>query len=691
MSKAPTLLLLTFLICFPLAVIANAQTTLQLGTPVERELGSGNVHEFSVSLEEGQYIQLVVEQRGIDVIVKVLFPSGKIVGEYDTPTGGEGLEHVSFVAVAAGNYRITVGPLEPKDPNTGRYQIKILELRQATDQELKTSKNLEVTKARGLALLTEIEGIIPQIKSPQNRIKAQLQAAQLLGDVDEKRAAKFLADASTDLKELLASVDVNDISEDSPVSPLLHEVITALAANDPDAALSLLHSTSQIISSVIGEREHVAHESSIELAIADQVIRKNPKRALQIAQQSLKRAYSPNLLHTLSQLGRQNPELGAELGNEIAAKLLTEKFVKNPEAANLATSLLQVGRTPDSSESTNGGEASFLSEDKFRDLLRKVFDEAVAYSQSTRTSYDHTKDTALQMLATLQSLATQMETLVPGSTATVEKKIAELNSETVSNARQFSNAFGFSEEVVDGTELSLETIKKAPGEIREHLYIQLANTQANKGDLARARQTINDHIVNPLMRREALRGLEQQEVHRSISKGKVEEALKSLSSVRNPRERAQQLGQIASQIGPGQNRAAALGLLEQARSMLGTSPQAQDHDHMFALLEIARAFSRYDSKRAFEIIDPLIEQFNDICVAARTLQGFGAEYYGGEELDLQNGNPLAMITGQISTALGGLAVINFDRAKATTDRIKPPEVRLKVYLDIAQQTIHATK
>jgi hypothetical protein len=45
----------------------------------------------------------------------------------------------------------------------------------------------------------------------------------------------------------------------------------------------------------------------------------------------------------------------------------------------------------------------------------------------------------------------------------------------------------------------------------------------------------------------------------------------------------------------------------------------------------------------------------------------------------------------MSNVLGALAVINFDRAKSTTDRLRAPEVRLKIYLDIAQQTIKAAK
>jgi hypothetical protein len=38
-----------------------------------------------------------------------------------------------------------------------------------------------------------------------------------------------------------------------------------------------------------------------------------------------------------------------------------------------------------------------------------------------------------------------------------------------------------------------------------------------------------------------------------------------------------------------------------------------------------------------------------------------------------------------------LAIINFERAKLTADPLRLPEVRLRGYLDIAQQTLQASR
>jgi hypothetical protein len=110
---------------------------------------------------------------------------------------------------------------------------------------------------------------------------------------------------------------------------------------------------------------------------------------------------------------------------------------------------------------------------------------------------------------------------------------------------------------------------------------------------------------------------------------------------------------------------------------------------MHALLELARAFARYDAKRAFEMVEPLVDQVNDICTAARTLEGFGLETFEDDELDMQNGNSVSNAVTQMTGALGALALTNFERAKSMADRLRLPEARLRAYLDIAQQTMQA--
>jgi hypothetical protein len=678
-------LVLIFLLCPP---VINAQTTLQTGSPIERELAGNQVHEFSVKVEENEYVELVVEQRGIDVVVKLSSPSGKSLGVFDTPNGAEGPEHVSFVALTPGKYSVTVGPLHPEHKPNGKYVIKLIEVRQATDQELKARKNLDVAKARGIALLTEIEGLVPQIKSPSTRIRAQIQASQILRETDEKRAAKSLTNAIAELKEFIASIDPDepDYQQYAIVAQLRQDIIQILAARDPDAALDFLYSTNQLAGAAGGQMERMAQESALELTIVDQIAAKHPERALELARKTLKKRYSPNLIGTVMQLQTKNRDLAAQLANEIAAKVLGEKLLKNVEAANLAMALIGLNYQTKGEETDDGKSSQgLIPEDKAKELLQKILNEVSSYSMESLQAQPHERAPVWTVLAGLQAMGPQLDTIAAGSLATIQKKIKDINGGINPYAET-------PEQNVIGTqpaEAALEAIGKAPEEFREGLYLQLAHREMTNGDVARAKQILNDHVTNPYARRQVLGSIEQQEIHAAISNGKIEEALRTIGAFRTNRERATYLSQIIDRIGPGLKRAQALNLLEQARSLLGPSLHAQDETHMSALLQIARAFARYDVKRSFEIIDPLLEQFNELTAAARVLDGFGSEVFENEELDMHSGgSSIGNIATVMSNLLGELALINFDRAKLSAEKIRLPEVRLRIYLDIVQKTVN---
>lgn len=687
MGRLRALLLLPFLICA--SAQAQGPTALSANAPVERTLGPSQTHEFTVILEENSFIQFVVEQQGIDVVVKTFAPDGRSLGEFDSPNGNDGPEHVSLVASAAGTYRITVSPLDPAGTNSGRYQIKILEMRQATEQEIKASRSLQIVKAKGIALLLELEETITQIQSPFTRINYQLLAAQLLLEPEPKRASKYLNDAANGVREFIASVDTSDPDYSNQfawIAQLRFEMTRILTQSDPEAALSFLYSTVPPPNPYSNRREQASQESMLELSIANQIVEKDPNRALQIARKNLKTSLNLNLITTLSILSRKDPEMAADLANEIADKVLEEKLLKNSEVSNVAIGLIRAGIRPERrSAASNYGQpktGTLLTDTHYRDLLQKAMSEALAWSPTSTVNYTPGQTEAFNLLNGLRQLGPELDTVRPGGLAAVEKKLKEMTGQQASGPYQYQYAIANSP-----VDAALEAIEKAPQEQREQLYLQLANREASSGDITRARQIISERIPNLYQRRNSLMNIDQQEIYRALAKGKVDEVLRIIGGFRTPRERAAQLAQIANQIGPGQKRANAINLLEQAKAMLGSSVQAQNQDHMNALFEIARAFARYDSKRSFEIVDPLIDQLNDICAAARTMEGFGAQNFDDEELNLQNGGSVAQEVMRLSQVLGTLAVTNFDRAKADADRLRLPEVRLKAYLDIAQQSI----
>jgi cell division inhibitor SulA len=709
-STSLPLLVLSIVVPPASAQTQNNQTTLEQGSAIERAIGPTESHAYTITLGDGQYLQFVVNQHGIDLIVRVFSPTGKSLGEFDSPNGPEGPENVSIVAMTSGNYRIVVAPLEPKSiTKAGRYELRILELREATDQELKVGKSEEARKAKGLALLNEIVDSIPEIRQPQTRIRVKLQCGNLLWSVDEKKAAKLLTEAVTDSRDYVLTLKPDEETYDEAhqwAMQIRFEAVQTLASHDPEAALSLLRST-RTAANPESDRREQEPERQLELSLASQISAKNPQRAFELAEESLKDGLSGTLIQTLNSLSRANQELAGTLAKDITAKLVNQNLLKNPEAIDVLLSLLQ-------SQGTKNSNGPLLSEQDYRALVQKALSAALSAPAAERGYRDDNvaggfvivedgnfrfggpqsfigsqtfvmKGNMVEMLLMnlKEFVGSQLDNIVPGSTAAIDKKLKEFRG---ANERQ---SFAEYENTISNssTDVARDAITQAPPEMKEQLLQRLAEQTIKAGNYAQAKQLITETIGDPRARRQALNNLERQAAYADFNQGRTEEALKHIAKLSTTEERATILSEMASRIGPGQKRAAALALLETARSLLGTSIQAEGQQQMHALLQLAGAFSRYDSKRAFEILEPLVDQFNDLSEAARTLNGFGPQFFVGGELSMQNGNSLGSIANPLANTLGILSLTDFDRAKSTSDRLQLPEVRLTAHLGIAQQAI----
>ena len=103
-------------------------------TPMERDLAGGETHYYGLALRSGQYVQIVIDQRGVDVVATVFGPDGDLLAEVDRPSGSRGPEAISYIAQVPGVYRLRLRSLE-KSAGLGSYQIRIKELRKATERD----------------------------------------------------------------------------------------------------------------------------------------------------------------------------------------------------------------------------------------------------------------------------------------------------------------------------------------------------------------------------------------------------------------------------------------------------------------------------------------------------------------------------------------------------------------------------
>ena len=113
----------------------SQEQALLAGSSFSKKLLKNEKHIYTISLEKGSYAELVVMQKGVDLIIDVTDPSGKKIGSFDSPNGSDGPEPVSVTASMKGEYKLYVYPLidEPNlsdsekvkwaEQNQGAYEI----------------------------------------------------------------------------------------------------------------------------------------------------------------------------------------------------------------------------------------------------------------------------------------------------------------------------------------------------------------------------------------------------------------------------------------------------------------------------------------------------------------------------------------------------------------------------------------
>lgn len=107
---------------------------LEPGKSFERALTGGEDHTFQIALSNGEYAGVIVEQRGIDVVVQVLDASGKLLAEFDSESRKEGQEFLGLVADSGEGYRLRIKAVYPRTAS-GRYEIRFAETRSASESE----------------------------------------------------------------------------------------------------------------------------------------------------------------------------------------------------------------------------------------------------------------------------------------------------------------------------------------------------------------------------------------------------------------------------------------------------------------------------------------------------------------------------------------------------------------------------
>ncbi len=108
--------------------------SLETSKPIEREIAGGQSHSYQVMLGANQYLEVAFQQLNVNLAIVLLGLQGNKLLEADVEKRKRGVEMLTFIADAPGNYQIEVRPAE-QNATSGRYEAKILALRAPTAEE----------------------------------------------------------------------------------------------------------------------------------------------------------------------------------------------------------------------------------------------------------------------------------------------------------------------------------------------------------------------------------------------------------------------------------------------------------------------------------------------------------------------------------------------------------------------------
>ncbi|MDQ3919563.1 MAG: hypothetical protein M3348_13920 [Acidobacteriota bacterium] len=553
---------------------------------------------------------------------------------------------------------------------------------ESKDEKEKAQKELE---KKALQLLDDTLQSAQVLKLAENRAVIRAQAADLLWKRDEKRARALFRDAITDLVAARGEAAKNDRAA-WMLAQLRPRLLYMIAARDPQLALDLLRESRPASNEDAAQSSWAgSQEQNLEQAIAAQAAENDPKLALKMAEEGLEKGVNYGALNVLERLRQKDPESAKKLAGEIVEKLQGENL--SGESALVAVSMLRAALRPQTRTHSFGSSPASADAEKPKPLALEDSDlRALAELMTGAALKDSNASGAFGLTMQLRPLLPDLEKLVPARVAQLRQRMAEMDKALDPLAKswmQFNSVAGGDA----SADAILEAAPKAPPEMRQSYYSLAAMKLAESGDTERARQVINDDLTGQ-QREQMLAQVDGAAISRAVEKGNLEDARAVISRIKSKERRASALAELATAFAAKGDKKGAAQLLEEARGLVSRQPD--NEREVGALLEVARGYALVEPSKTFEMIDPLIDQANDMLAAAALLEKFGAGQglFRKGEMILSPG--MANINGMYARyvkALAELARVDFDRTKTDAERFRHEEVRLMARLVISQSVL----
>ena len=610
-----------------------------------------------------------------------------------------------------------------------------------TAEELEKQK--EEWSKNAYRLLDQVIDESQSLRLPENRVRMQIYAADVLWDRDQGRARSMFMLAGDAVSEMMRT---NPETTQRPgpnqlrrPSQLRQELVLTAARHDAPLAYQLLATTKSPTPAQPApadprqprQQPQFNADDILEQSLLSAVAALDPKLAAQNADQMLEKGQFPmSLNEVINRLRRQDQEAATKLADKTVRRLQSANMLSSTEASTLALTLLNPGpRIPGSSteaaketdaKSAPQGRGPVLDQSVYVDLLGSVIDVGLKATPPTQTNQRGgapprpaapgarggggggriqvvTRDGAVvttqnqpseaqveqnnarRILTGLQRLLPQIDQNLPGRAQAVRQKLTEMGIGD-NNRGPMAQVMNALRGDVTADAL-MQSAAAAPVQIQPRLYQQAAFKALEEGNTDRARQIATDHLTDARLRDSVMQRIDFRELASKAEGLRIEEVRQSLNRLQSDNERIDLLIQIANDVA-AKNPKVQRQLLEEARQI--TNKRATNYDHFEQQLRVAHAFASVDASRGFEIIDSGISHLNELLSAAALLSGFETNVFRDGELPMQGGSSLTNMVTRFGQEIALLAKTDFERSETLAGRFQFPESRIMARLAIVQ-------
>ena len=631
-----------------------------------------------------------------------------------------------ILTLTLASFCLSASPLLAQDQNAQPAQ------QQPSQEEL--DKQKAEREKNAYRLLDQVIDEAQSLRLVENRVRIQINAADILWDQNQGRARSLFATAAEGIAELGRQQATNNSRRNPGVGDgngfifqggqgygppnmrtyqLRQELVLTAARHDAALAYQLLASTkppvtTQPTADARGPRAQFLSDDNLEQQLLGRIASLDPKLAAQNADQMMDKGQFPSSIpQVIDQLYKQDADAAEKLADRTVKKIQAANILTKPEAANLVNALVNAGPRPaagDKSSATSGRGVPVLGQSSYVDLLSTVVDAALKAAPATQanqpvrrggaglgnnnqqplTDAQVEQNNARRLLAGLQQTLPLIDQYLPSKASLVRQKMSELG---MSNNSAMNMMQAISALQGNATADALvQAAATAPQQMQSRLYQQAAYKALEDGDTDRARQIANDHLQSNA-KDAVMQRIDFREMAKKAEGARLDEIRQSVARLQTDNEKIDFLVQVAGDT-QKDNPKLAVQVLEEARQIV--NHRATNYDNFEQQLKVAHAFASIDAARSFEVLEPGISQLNELLQAASVLSGFEINMFRDGEMAIQGGNGLTATLSRYGQELANLAQNDFERSETLTGRFQFAEPRIMTRLAIVQGLLGVT-